>query len=112
MTSMKTWEISRKRSPYGPRYIVLTPQDTATTEEALKHWVLEREKEYALLHFGDKKTRKFTPPDLGLYEARNVVRHPKTGRLVSAKWREERVAEIEGQVEDLMAEMKKLREEA
>ena len=40
--------------------------------------------------------------------ATEVIQHPKTGRWVPVDWREKRIAEIESQVEDLMAEMKEL----
>ena len=42
--------------------------------------------------------------------ATEVVQHPETGEWVPVDWREKRIAEIESQVEDLMAELNHHRE--
>ena len=63
---------------------------------------------------GRKKAEEF-PLLIQQYTARltatEVIQHPETGEWVPVDWREKRIAEIESQIEGLMAKLKKLREE-
>ena len=79
-----------------------------TMAETGEQAIAERKAE--MLDNKDNPNPKWVDHYAAMLIATEVVQHPETGRWVPVDWREKRIAEIEGQVEYLVAEMNKLRE--